>query len=123
MSNKNLQRRKLIKAGALGMAAFTIVPRHVLGKGHVAPSDKLRIAGIGAGGKGESAHRGQLSGGWPELHDVEKILEVGARNDGIGARRSLWKFLAAQTSMYGFCWCNKNENDRLKKQRPSTSAI
>jgi hypothetical protein len=25
-----------------------------LGKGHVAPSDKLRIAGIGAGGKGES---------------------------------------------------------------------
>ena len=37
------------------MAAFTIVPRHVIGgKGHVAPSDKLRIAGIGAGGKGES---------------------------------------------------------------------
>ena len=54
MSNKNLQRRKFIKAGALGMAAFTIVPRHVLGRGHVAPSDKLRIAGIGAGGKGES---------------------------------------------------------------------
>ena len=54
MSNKNLQRRKFIKAGAVGMAAFTIVPRHVLGKGHVAPSDKLRIAGIGAGGKGES---------------------------------------------------------------------
>ncbi|MFN5021887.1 MAG: gfo/Idh/MocA family oxidoreductase, partial [bacterium] len=54
MSNKNLQRRKFIKAGAMGMAAFTIVPRHVLGKGHVAPSDKLRIAGIGAGGKGES---------------------------------------------------------------------
>ncbi len=38
----------------MGLAAFTIVPRHVLGKGHVAPSDKLRIAGIGAGGKGES---------------------------------------------------------------------
>ena len=32
-----------------------IVPRHVLGgKGFVAPSDKLNIAGIGAGGKGES---------------------------------------------------------------------
>jgi hypothetical protein len=54
MSNKKLQRRKFIKAGALGMAAFTIVPRHVIGRGHVAPSDKLRIAGIGAGGKGES---------------------------------------------------------------------
>lgn len=54
MSSKNYQRRKFIQAGAMGLAAFTIVPRHVLGKGHVAPSDKLRIAGIGAGGKGES---------------------------------------------------------------------
>lgn len=32
-----------------------IVPRHVLGgKGFIAPSDKLLVAGIGAGGKGES---------------------------------------------------------------------
>jgi hypothetical protein len=54
MPSKNYQRRKFIKSGAMGLAAFTIVPRHVLGKGHVAPSDKLRIAGIGAGGKGES---------------------------------------------------------------------
>ena len=35
-------------------AGFFIVPRHVLGRGFVAPSDKLNIAGIGAGGKGES---------------------------------------------------------------------
>jgi predicted dehydrogenase len=54
MPSKNYQRRKFIQTGAMGLAAFTIVPRHVLGKGHVAPSDKLRIAGIGAGGKGES---------------------------------------------------------------------
>ena len=39
--------------GALAMSAFTIVPRHVIGKGFVAPSDKLRIAGIGVGGKGQ----------------------------------------------------------------------
>src|SRR5690606_12977020 len=32
---------------------FFIVPRHVLGKGYIAPSDKLNIAGIGAGGKGK----------------------------------------------------------------------
>jgi hypothetical protein len=31
-----------------------IVPRHVLGRGFVAPSDKLVIAAVGAGGKGES---------------------------------------------------------------------
>lgn len=31
-----------------------IVPRHVLGRGYTAPSDRLRVAGIGVGGKGES---------------------------------------------------------------------
>lgn len=48
-------RRSFIKAATIGAAAFTIVPRHVLGgSGFLAPSDKLYIAGIGAGGKGYS---------------------------------------------------------------------
>lgn len=47
-------RRDFIKASSLAASAFFIVPRHVLGKGYVAPSDKLNIAGIGAGGKGKS---------------------------------------------------------------------
>ena len=48
-------RRNFIKTTALASAGFMIVPRHVLGgKGFVAPSDKLNIAAIGAGGKGES---------------------------------------------------------------------
>src|SRR5215218_8483588 len=47
-------RRKFIKNVSLSAAGFFIVPRHVLGRGFVAPSDKLNIAGIGAGGKGES---------------------------------------------------------------------
>jgi len=39
---------------AAGLAALTIVPRHVLcGPGHVPPSEKLNIAGIGIGGRGE----------------------------------------------------------------------
>src|SRR5687767_15996957 len=46
-------RRKFIKS-ASAAAGFMIVPRHVLGRGHIAPSDKLNIAGIGVGGKGES---------------------------------------------------------------------
>lgn len=45
-------RRKFIRNAALATAGFYIVPRHVLGKGFVAPSDKLLIAGVGAGGKG-----------------------------------------------------------------------
>ena len=47
-------RRNFIKNAGLVAAAVTIVPRHVLGKGYVAPSDKLYIAGIGVGGKGQS---------------------------------------------------------------------
>ena len=39
---------------AAAVAAFTIVPRHVLGgAGNVPPSEKLNIAGIGIGGRGE----------------------------------------------------------------------
>jgi predicted dehydrogenase len=47
-------RREFLKTGAAA-AAFTIVPRHVLGgKGVTAPSDKVNIALIGAGGQGRS---------------------------------------------------------------------
>ena len=47
-------RRRFLKTLGITGAAFTIVPRHVLGKGFVAPSDTLYIAGIGVGGKGLS---------------------------------------------------------------------
>ncbi|HYC40268.1 MAG TPA: Gfo/Idh/MocA family oxidoreductase [Chitinophagaceae bacterium] len=45
-------RRRFIRNAAITGTAFFIVPRHVLGRGYVAPSDKLNIAGIGVGGKG-----------------------------------------------------------------------
>src|SRR3954463_4123908 len=47
-------RRSFIRNTSLAATGFFIVPRHVLGRGFVAPSDKLNVAGIGAGGKGES---------------------------------------------------------------------
>jgi predicted dehydrogenase len=48
-------RRDFIKKTALASAGFFIVPRFVLGgKGFIAPSDRLIVAGIGVGGKGES---------------------------------------------------------------------
>src|SRR5674476_673762 len=48
-------RRNFIKTAGLASAGFMIVPRHVLGgKGFIAPSDKLNIAAIGAGGKGQN---------------------------------------------------------------------
>ncbi len=45
-------RREFLKNSALAASGFFIIPRHVLGRGFVAPSDKLNIASIGAGGKG-----------------------------------------------------------------------
>lgn len=49
-SNK---RRSFIKTSAAAGATFLIVPRYVLGKGYTAPSDKLNIAAVGCGGKGD----------------------------------------------------------------------
>lgn len=47
-------RRKFLKNSAVTAAGFMILPRHVLGgKGFIAPSDRLVIAGIGVGGKGQ----------------------------------------------------------------------
>lgn len=46
-------RRDFIKNASLTTAGFFIVPRHVLGRGFIAPSDKLNIAGVGTGGKAE----------------------------------------------------------------------
>lgn len=52
---QTVSRRNFIRNAGLTAAAFSIVPRYVLGgPGFTPPSDKLYIAGIGAGGKGES---------------------------------------------------------------------
>jgi predicted dehydrogenase len=54
MSKSSNNRRSFIKQSSIAAAGFFIVPRHVIGKGYTAPSDKLNIAAIGAGGKGNS---------------------------------------------------------------------
>jgi len=49
----NTSRRGFIKSSSIAAAGIMIIPRHVLGgKGYTAPSDKLVIAAVGAGGKG-----------------------------------------------------------------------
>ena len=53
-NNSDKSRRDFLRNTSLAATGFFIVPRHVLGRGYVAPSDKLRIAGIGVGGKGQS---------------------------------------------------------------------
>jgi len=51
---RNLSRRSFLKNTSLVAGSFFIVPRHVLGRGFIAPSDKLIVGGVGVGGKGTS---------------------------------------------------------------------
>ncbi len=49
---ETISRRAFLATAATTGAAAMIVPRHVLGRGFVPPSDTLNIAGIGVGGMG-----------------------------------------------------------------------
>ena len=49
----NQSRRNFIRNSCAVAAGFTIVPRHVLGRGYLAPSDQLTKAIIGVGGMGK----------------------------------------------------------------------
>ncbi len=79
-SKKKNSRRKFIKNSSLAVGSFYIVPRHVLGRGYTAPSDKLNLAAIGAGGKGGS----DITNSWNKgknnvvaLCDVDTNLAAG----------------------------------------------
>ncbi len=78
-------RRDFLKTAAVTSAGFMIVPRHVLGgTGFTAPSDKLNVAGIGAGGKGRSDLSGFMEGGNVNvvaLCDVDEVKASGTRED------------------------------------------
>lgn len=52
---KKVNRRNFIRNSSIALGSFTIVPSHaVSGLGHIPPSDKLNVAGIGIGGMGRS---------------------------------------------------------------------
>ncbi|MCC4214597.1 Gfo/Idh/MocA family protein [Leeuwenhoekiella parthenopeia] len=61
-------RRDFIKKASIASLGISIVPRHVLGGvGFTAPSDKLMVAGIGVGGKGESDIQSFADSGLSEI--------------------------------------------------------
>ena len=48
-----MKRRNFIRSGALALAGFTILPRHILGgTNFVAPSDQINLGIIGCGAVG-----------------------------------------------------------------------
>ncbi|MFZ1291362.1 MAG: twin-arginine translocation signal domain-containing protein, partial [Melioribacteraceae bacterium] len=74
VSKNGITRRSFIGRTALATAAFTIIPRHVLGgKGYIAPSDKLNIACIGIGGKGVEDSEAMQNENVVALCDVDDI--------------------------------------------------
>lgn len=66
-----LSRRDFLKNATLAATGFIIVPRHVLGRGYTAPSDKVNVAGIGVGGRGSSVLRELESQNIVALCDVD----------------------------------------------------
>ena len=52
-SNPN-SRRKFVKQSLQAAAAFTIIPRFVMGRGYLAPSDKINLGYIGTGKQSKS---------------------------------------------------------------------
>ena len=76
MTTKNDSRREFLRKGLIAAAGFYIVPRHVLGRGFVAPSDKLTVASVGIGGKGESDINNIFGGG---RADIAYLCDVDER--------------------------------------------
>jgi predicted dehydrogenase len=50
----SVSRRNFIRKASIAAGGIIILPRHVLGRGFTAPSDKLNIAGVGVGGRAET---------------------------------------------------------------------
>src|SRR5712691_912821 len=70
MGKKRITRRSFVRDTAAA-AAFAIVPRYVLGRGFVAPSDKLNVACIGVGGMGRNDVKGMEGENIYALCDVD----------------------------------------------------
>jgi Predicted dehydrogenases and related proteins len=69
----NISRRSFIQTGTAAAAALTIVPNSVLGKshGHMSPTDKMNIVGIGIGGMGAANLRNMETENIVGLCDVD----------------------------------------------------
>ncbi len=102
-------RRDFLKTSTLAAAgSFFIFPRHVLGRGFIAPSDKLNIAGVGVAGKGFS--------------DVNNAYHNGANN--IVALCDVdWNLAKEQFDKHPKAKRYKDFRQMLEKERKNIDAI
>ncbi|TJY64202.1 Gfo/Idh/MocA family oxidoreductase [Sphingobacterium alkalisoli] len=88
MKEKSTSRRDFLKKSLIGAAAFTIVPRFVLGKGYLAPSDHLTkgIIGVGSMGRGHFNYAGTKT---VAICDVDsRHLAIAQKTLGGGVKES-----------------------------------
>ena len=85
---RSLSRRQLMRTGGAAAAAFTIVPRHVLGgAGFVAPSEKITLACIGFGTQAIREIGGILASPDVQIVAVCDVEKDGAQLPGMGQER------------------------------------
>jgi predicted dehydrogenase len=75
-----MKRRAFLQAAATVAVGFQVVPRHVLGQGLTPPSEKLNIAGVGAGGQGGGVLNDMSSENIVALCDVDSSRAAGSFN-------------------------------------------
>ena len=76
--NEQISRRRFIGMTASAAGLLTVVPSHAIsGLGHIAPSDKLNIAGIGVGGKGRTNLNNMKSENMVALCDIDSQYAKG----------------------------------------------
>ena len=101
-----MMNRRAFLGSAAAAAGFMIVPRRVLGgRGYVAPSDKLNIAGIGCGGQG---------GGDLSRMDEENIVALSDAD---------WEKAAKTFAKYPTVPRYKDFRIMLEKQRKDIDAV
>jgi predicted dehydrogenase len=88
-SNKSsVSRRNFLRKASIAAGGIMILPRHVLGRGFTAPSDKLNIAGVGVGGRAETNLPKAYNNGTENiaaLCDVDDRRSVNARKKWPGS--------------------------------------
>ena len=86
---KNMNRRKFVQSASVAGIGLTIVPSTVFGKrfGHVSPSDKLNIAGVGVGGMGRNNLKSMSSENIVALCDVDWNYAAKTFNDYPNAQK------------------------------------
>lgn len=111
-TNQN-PRRKFLKSASLGAAGWMIVPRSVLGgRGFLAPSDKVNVALVGAGGQGRKNTESLLA-----LDDVQ-IVSVTDPGRYWDLNEFYYKSIAGREPVSAFIndhYAKRGENKKVKQ--------